>query len=160
MSIIDTLKSLFSPKLDSYSNDGEKEWEMVSIDVVYEPNVKDTHGNWMTKEEIEKAAANFNENLKSGVVKSNLFHVTETDKFTILDTWVHKELDVTVDGSEEKLKAGTWVAKVKYNCPHLWKLKCSGAIGGLSMGGHAYINEETGEMTDLTFSNELGGSDE
>ena len=153
MSVIEKLKSILSPK-------APQEEEMISIDVIYEPDTKDAHGNWMTKEEIEKAAQNFNENLKKGVVKSNLFHLEETDKFTVVDTWVHKELDVIVEGSGEKLKAGTWVAKVKYNCPKLWELKKEGAFAGVSLGGKARVNEETGEMTDLTFSEELGGGDE
>src|SRR5699024_10498801 len=87
--------------------------EMVSYEVVYEPDTEDAHGHWMSREEVEKACENFNKALEEGVVKSNLFHLQDTEMFSIEETWVHKELDVTVEESGQPLKAGTWVAKLK-----------------------------------------------
>lgn len=145
MSIIDVLKGMFTP-----------EEEMVSIEVIYEPEVKDTHGHWMSKEEVRKAAENFNENFDAGVAKANLFHLEETDKISILKTWINEELDVVVKGSDQELKAGTWVGMVKYHDKNLWELKKMGHLGGLSMGGKAYVDEETGEISGVDFSLMLG----
>ena len=125
--------------------------EMVSYEVVYEPDTEDSHGHWASRETLEKACENFNENLKKGIVKSNLFHVQDTEDFTILDTWIQKELNVLVEETGEKIKAGTWVAKLKYHDEDLWELKKSGVLGGVSIGAMAEIDEETGELTNISF---------
>lgn len=125
--------------------------EMVSYEVIYEPFVKDAHGEWMSDKTIEKAAANFNKNLEAGVVKANLFHLKETEAFTIESTWIQKELDVQVVQTGEIIKAGTWVAKIKYNDETLWNLKKSGVVSGVSIGAKGRINQETGEITNVTF---------
>jgi len=49
--------------------------EMVSYEVIYEPFIKDAHGEWMSDKTIEKAMENFNKNLEKGVVQPNLFHL-------------------------------------------------------------------------------------
>lgn len=126
--------------------------EMISYEVVYEPNVKDSHDQWMTSETVEKACEDFNTNLKEGVVKSNLFHIADTDKFTVVDTWIHKELDVIVKGTDQPISAGTWVAKIQYHDADLWELKKSGVIGGVSIGAKGIVNEDTGEITQVTFN--------
>lgn len=128
--------------------------EMVSYEVVYEPLIKDAHGEWMSEVTIEKACENFNQNLKKGVVSSNLFHLEDTNAFTIESTWVQKELDVKVIQTDEVIKAGTWVAKIKYHSEDLWNLKKSGVIGGVSIGGKGVINSVTGEITDVKFDGE------
>ncbi|MNQ71297.1 hypothetical protein D3C85_859600 [compost metagenome] len=125
--------------------------EMVSYEVVYEPFVKDAHNQWMSDTTIEKAATNFNKNLEAGIVQPNLFHMQDTEAFTIESTWVQKELDVQVVQTGEVIRAGTWVAKIKYNDPDLWELRKANIVGGVSIGGSGYINKETGEITNVTF---------
>lgn len=125
--------------------------EMVSYEVIYEPFVKDAHGEWMSDKTIEKAAANFNKNLEAGVVKANLFHLKETEAFTIESTWIQKELDVQVVQTGEVIKAGSWVAKIKYNDETLWDLKKQGVVSGVSIGAKGRISQETGEITNVTF---------
>lgn len=150
MSFREALKNL----LKEYGLIKEKE-EMVSYEVVYEPNTLDAHNQWMSEEEVEKACENFNKNLKAGVVKSNLLHVKDTEDFTIESTWIHKELDVVVDGTGQPIKAGTWIAKLRFHNEDLWALKKAGVLGGVSFGGKGYVNEETGEITNLTFDGDL-----
>lgn len=128
--------------------------EMVSYEVVYEPLIKDAHGEWMTSATIEKACENFNKNLEKGVVHPNLFHLKDTEAFTVEATWVQKEFDVKVVQTGELIKAGTWVAKIKYNDETLWDLKKKGVIGGVSIGGKGVINQETGEITNVKFDGE------
>lgn len=128
--------------------------EMVSYEVIYEPFVKDAHGEWMTDKTIEKACSNFNKNLEKGIVKANLFHIKETEAFTIESSWIQQELDVQVVQTGEVIKAGTWVAKIKYNDPVLWNLKKQGIVSGVSIGAKGTINKETGEITNVTFDGE------
>ena len=128
--------------------------EMVSYEVIYEPFTKDAHGEWMSDKTIEKAMENFNKNLKAGIVQPNLFHLKDTEAFTIESTWIQKELDVKVIQTDEIIKAGTWVAKLKYNDADLWQLKKSGVVGGVSIGAVGTINQTTGEITNVKFDGE------
>ncbi len=128
--------------------------EMVSYEIVYEPLVKDAHGEWMSEETLALACENFNANLQKGVVQPNLFHLQNTDTFTIEDSWIQKEFDVVVEATGEKIKAGAWVCKIKYHDDDLWILKKAGVIGGVSIGGAGSIDPETGEITNVTFNGE------
>ena len=128
--------------------------EMVSYEVIYEPFTKDAHGEWMSDKTIEKAMENFNKNLEAGIVQPNLFHLKNTEAFTIESTWIQKELDVKVIQTDEIIKAGTWVAKIRYNDADLWQLKKSGVVGGVSIGAVGTINQTTGEITNVKFDGE------
>lgn len=128
--------------------------EMVSYEVIYEPFTKDAHGEWMSDKTIEKAMENFNKNLEKGIVQPNLFHLKDTEAFTIESTWIQKELDVKVIQTDEIIKAGTWVAKIRYNDADLWQLKKAGIVGGVSIGATGVINQETGEITNVKFDGE------
>lgn len=126
--------------------------EMISYEVVYEPNVKDAHGEWMSVETVAKACDDFNQYLESGVVQPNLFHQENTDTFTIEKTWIVPEIDMVVEATGEKVAAGTWIAKIKYNSDHLWTLKKAGVIGGVSIGAIGKVNKKSGEITDVSFA--------
>lgn len=128
--------------------------EMVSYEVIYEPFTKDAHGEWMSDKTIEKAMENFNKNLEKGIVQPNLFHLKDTEAFTIESTWIQKELDVKVIQTDEIIKAGTWVAKIQYNDADLWQLKKAGVVGGVSIGATGVINQDTGEITNVKFDGE------
>lgn len=129
----------------------ELDEEMVSYEVVYEPLIKDAHGEWMSEDTIMEACENFNKNLEKGVVSANLFHLEQTDMFTIESTWVQKELDVKVVQTGEIIKAGTWICKIQYHNEDLWNLKKAGVIGGISFGGVGKVNQKTGEITNVSF---------
>lgn len=125
--------------------------EMISYEIVYEPDEIDAHGNWMSKETIEAGYLNYEAAYKAGSVSENLFHLEATNSFTILKTWIQQEMDVTVTKTGQLIKAGSWVAMVKYNDPGIWELKKAGVVGGLSIQCTGYINEDTGEITGLDF---------
>lgn len=152
-SIVEIIEKAFGDVSGEQQTEVLKE-EMVSYEVVYEPFTKDAHDQWMSDVTIEQACENFNENLKKGVVQPNLFHVKNTDLFSVEDTWIQKELDVEVVQTGELIKAGTWVAKIKYHDPVLWQLKKSNVIGGVSIGGRGVVDHSTGEITDVTFDEE------
>lgn len=128
------------------------EEEMISYEIIYEPDTPDTHGEWMSSDTIMKAKESYDLALSAGVVKENLFHLEETDSFTIERTWIQPEIDVVVTTTDEIIKAGSWVAKVKYHDKDLWELRKSGIIGGLSIQCGGFINEDTKELTGIDFT--------
>ena len=97
--------------------DNLPEEEMISFEVVYEPLVKDAHGQWMSQDTLIDACDNFNTHLEKGIVKSNLFHLQDTEAFTIEDTWIQKELDVIVEQTGERIKAGNVDCKTQIQRP-------------------------------------------
>ena len=145
-----TSKYLTKKKTKMVSETQVKE-EMIAYEVVYEPDTKDAHGEWMSQETVSKACENFNKNLELGNVKPNLFHFVNTDLFSIEKSWIQQEIDVVVEATNQPIKAGTWVVKTKYNDPDLWLLKKAGIIQGVSIGARGAIDKQTGEITDVTF---------
>lgn len=128
--------------------------QMISVEIVYEPDTPDAHNQWMSADTIEQGCLNFNKNYELGNCGENLFHQEMTDSFTILKSWINYALDVTVDETGEKIKAGTWLALIKYNDPQLWDMKKQKIVGGLSIQCSGLVNSETGEITDLNFDPE------
>lgn len=125
--------------------------EQKAVEIIYKPDEKDVHGEWMSEETIIKGEQSFQDN----EVVANLFHLMETDQFEITKSWVLEEdTDFDQSGEVKSLKKGTWLAETHYSDPTLWELKKSGEIGGLSLGGYGDVDAETGEITNLCFSAE------
>lgn len=143
-----------STSLTSVSKASDDE-QMISYEVIYEPNTPDTHGEWMSPATLIKAQADFTAAQASGAVTENLFHLYDTKLFTIESTWIQPEFDVAVVGTDQIIKAGTWVAKVQYHDKGLWDLKKAGVVGGLSVQCSGLVNTETKELTGLNFGIEL-----
>ena len=97
--------------------------------IVYEPMTEDSHGNFMTEEEIVKAAYWF---AKNGD-KVDLQHSFEelSDAF-VVETWVNKA-DTVIEG--EEIKKGTWLITVEISDPDVWDKVQKGELTGFSMGG-------------------------
>lgn len=97
--------------------------------VVYEPMVEDAHDNYMTEEEIQKAAYWF---AKNGD-KVDLQHdFKECDSCTVVETWVAKA-DFSID--DEPIKKGTWLMTVEIADDDIWEKVEKKEITGFSMGG-------------------------
>lgn len=152
------LEKAFGDTEQSTPDEVLKAEEMISYEVVYEPNIKDAHGEWMSTETLVKACENFNQYLEQGVVKANLFHQENTDTFTVVKSWIVPEIDMIVEATGEKVSAGTWIAKIKYNNDDLWTLKKSGVVGGVSIGAVGKVNKKTGEITDVSFAPQEDGT--
>lgn len=104
--------------------------------VVYEPMAEDAHGNYMTEEEITKAAYFF---AKSGA-KVDLQHNFEPlPGAEVVESWVAKA-DFSIDG--EPVKKGTWLMTVELSDGTLWNAIEKGEITGFSMGGVGNYSEE------------------
>lgn len=106
--------------------------------IVYEPMTEDAHGNYMTADEIAKAAYWFAKNGN----KVDLQHNFVSEEGTaVVESWIAKS-DCDIGG--ETVKQGTWLMTVEINDDSLWQSIQNGEITGLSMGGlGVYAQEDT-----------------
>lgn len=110
--------------------------------IVYEPMTEDAHGNYMTADEIAKAAFWFAKNGN----KVDLQHNFVSEEGTaVVESWIAKS-DCDIGG--ETVKEGTWLMTVEINDDSLWQSIQNGEITGLSMGGLGVYAQE--EDTDLS----------
>lgn len=108
--------------------------------IVYEPLEEDSHGNFMTEEEITKAAYWF---AKNGD-KVDLQHSFEPlDGTTVVENWIAKA-DFEIDG--EVIQKGTWLMTVEVTDESVWEGIEKGDITGFSMGGLGNYSEEDVEL--------------
>lgn len=111
--------------------------------IVYEPMEEDSHGNYMTEEEITKAAYWF---AKNGD-KVDLQHSFEPlDSAVVVENWIAKA-DFDIDG--EEIKKGTWLMTVEVGDESVWEGIEKGEITGFSMGGLGNYSEEDVELDNV-----------
>lgn len=127
----------------------ETKEERISVEIVYIPDERDTHQQYMTAETIRKACEDFNSNLAAGKISANLYHISNTDKFEIIKSWINEVDMVSVTG--EAVKEGTWLVKLRYS-PELWDQKKKGKICGVSIGCRGVVDQQTGEISQVSFS--------
>lgn len=127
----------------------ETEEERISVEIMYVPEEFDAHNQFMTAETIRKACEDFNSNLAAGKISANLYHLSNTNKFEIIKSWIN-EIDM-VSPTGQEVKEGTWLVKLRYS-PELWIEKKAGKLQGVSIGCRGVVNPETGEITDVSFS--------
>lgn len=127
------------------------EEERISVEVVYVPGEqeRDAHGQWMSSQTVQAACEDFNYNLAAGKISANLYHISNTDKFEILKSWVQEEINVVANG--QTIPAGTWLVKLRYS-PELWELKKAGKLQGVSIGCRGVVDQQTGEISQVSFS--------
>lgn len=104
--------------------------------IVYEPMVEDVHGNYMTEEEITKAAYYFTKNGNSVDIQHSF---EPLESAVVVENWVAKS-DFKI-GNEE-IKKGTWLMTVEVNDENVWDAVQKGEITGFSMGGVGAYSEE------------------
>ncbi|WP_271013955.1 XkdF-like putative serine protease domain-containing protein [Pseudomonas aeruginosa] len=102
--------------------------------IVYEPNVADAHGDYMTPEEIEKAAHGF------------LKDAREIDKQHDFQGGVGEVVESYIAPSDfemgdEIIKKGSWVLVTKAS-DEIWEQIQKGEITGYSMAGTADIGKQ------------------
>ncbi|WP_336737396.1 XkdF-like putative serine protease domain-containing protein [Bacillus altitudinis] len=102
--------------------------------IVYEPNVADAHGDFMTPEEIEKAAHGF------------LKDAREIDKQHDFQAGVGEVVESYIAPSDfemgdEMIKKGSWVLVTKAS-DEIWEQIQKGEITGYSMAGTADIGKQ------------------
>ncbi len=104
--------------------------------VVYEPLTEDSQGDFMTEEEIQKAAVWFMKN-GSGVDLQHDFKKFENA--AVVESMVTKS-DCVI--GSEKIKKGTWLMTVEITDPDVWSAIEKGDITGFSMGGKGTYSEK------------------
>lgn len=110
--------------------------------IVYEPMVEDTDGNYMTEEEITKAAHWFAKNGN----KVDLQHSFEPlDGAVVVESSVTK-CDMELDG--QTIKKGTWLMTVEIQNEDVFQAIEKGEITGFSMGGTGVYSEVDVDIAD------------
>lgn len=122
--------------------------------IVYEPMEEDSHGNYMTAEEITKAAYWF---AKNGD-KVDLQHSFEPlDNATVVENWVAKA-DFKI--GDEVIKEGTWLMTVEVSDESVWEGIEKGEITGFSMGGLGNYSEEDVDLDNVSKQETKQGASE
>jgi Putative phage serine protease XkdF len=98
--------------------------------VVYEPDVVDAHGDFMTAEEIEKAAHAFMESRHTHNIDKQ--HDLEADEGYVVESYI---APVDMQLGDQEIKKGSWVAGVKVTNVETWAAIEKGEITGFSMWG-------------------------
>jgi hypothetical protein len=103
---------------------------------VYVPEKKDSDGNWMTADTIEKMAHDFMR--KGGVNQISKGHDGQCDKGAIVESFIAREGDP--DYAE-----GSWVVGVHIPDTKIWKQVKDGTLTGFSIEGVGTLIEEKKE---------------
>lgn len=104
--------------------------------VVYEPMTEDTQGDFMTAEEIQKAAYWYMKNAQCVDVQ----HSFESEPGAcVVESWVEKG-DIVVGGQD--IKAGTWMMTMEITDDDLWSAVEKGSITGFSIGGTCIYGDD------------------
>ena len=109
--------------------------------IVYEPMTADTDDEFMTEEEIQKAAYYYAENFQKVDLQHNF---VPCDGCKVVETWVAKA-DFSL--GNEDVKKGTWLMTVKIVNDDLWTAVEKGEITGFSMGGACNVAEEDTDLS-------------
>jgi hypothetical protein len=102
--------------------------------VVMVPDEVDLHGDITSEDEVRKACHNFNKHCN----QANLFHITKTTTFDIVESYI-SPVDFVL-GSHTVSK-GTWLTTVQVHDDSLWALIkagdiCSVSISAMAKGTH------------------------
>lgn len=110
--------------------------------IVYEPMVEDTDGNYMTEEEITKAAHWFAKNGN----KVDLQHSFEPLEGAVVVESSVTKCDMELEG--QTIKKGTWLMTVEIQDEDIFQAIEKGEITGFSMGGSGAYSEVDVDITD------------
>ena len=106
--------------------------------VVLQPGV-DLHGDLIEVDEIRKAKESFN---KSTTVKPNLFHLTNTNSFEVIESY---QIPCDVELSGHSVIKGSWLMTLQIHSEDIWELIESEEINGISIGALAEVEEIDGD---------------
>ncbi|MFL0361437.1 XkdF-like putative serine protease domain-containing protein [Pseudobacillus sp. 179-B 2D1 NHS] len=126
----------FQKEVKLFINKEEEEQQLV-YGVVYEPDVEDSHGDYMTAPEIEKAAHGFMRDARN-IDKQHDFNAGVGE---VVESYI-APADFTI--GEETIKKGSWVLVTKAS-DEIWEEIKKGAITGYSMAGTAETIEKQNE---------------
>ncbi|WP_153732539.1 XkdF-like putative serine protease domain-containing protein [Sporosarcina obsidiansis] len=114
----------------------EDEAQKLVYGVVYEPDVEDSHGDFMTADEIEKAAHGFVKDARN-IDKQHDF---EAGVGEVVESYI-APVDMTI--GEEQITKGSWVLVTKAS-EEIWEAIQKGEFTGYSLAGTAETIEKQG----------------
>ena len=97
---------------------------------VYKPDVRDTDGNFMTAETIEKMAYNFMKQGRNSQINEN--HTGYKDKGYVVESFIVRK------GDPDFIE-GSWVVGVHVPDVEIWKQVENGTLTGFSIEGTATL---------------------
>ncbi|HJC10442.1 MAG TPA: hypothetical protein H9935_06455 [Candidatus Blautia merdigallinarum] len=110
--------------------------------IVYEPMVEDTDGNYMTEDEITKAAHWFMKNAGDADIQ----HCFEkAEGVEVVESYVAKS-DMEIEG--QQIKKGTWLMTMEVTNGEVWDSIKKGDITGFSMGGKGSYSTKDIDISD------------
>ncbi len=120
--------------------------------IVYEPLIEDAHGNFMTEEEIKKAAYWF---AKNGD-KVDLQHSFEAvDGINVVENYI-APCDMEIESTP--VIKGTWVMTVEVSNTDVWESVQKGEITGFSMGGIGKYSDKDVDLEGISKSEQAPSS--
>lgn len=111
--------------------------------IVYEPMTEDSQGDYMTEEEIRKAAHWFAKNGDGIDIQHNF---EKFEKAEVVENWIAK---ADFEIGKEKIKKGTWLMTVEITDPEVWSAVEKGELTGFSMGGTGVYSENDVDLDSL-----------
>lgn len=114
--------------------------------IVYEPMTEDSQGDYMTEEEIRKAAHWFAKNGDGIDIQHNF---EKFEKAEVVENWIAK---ADFEIGKEKIKKGTWLMTVEITDSDVWAAVEKGEITGFSMGGTGIYSEDDVDPDSLSKS--------
>ncbi|MEK4030703.1 XkdF-like putative serine protease domain-containing protein [Pseudobacillus sp. FSL P4-0506] len=126
----------FQKEVKLFINKEEEEQQLV-YGLVYEPDVEDSHGDFMTAAEIEKAAHGFMKDARN-IDKQHDFNAGVGE---VVESYI-APADFTI--GEQTITKGSWVLVTKAS-DEVWEEIKKGAITGYSMAGTAETIEKQNE---------------
>lgn len=101
--------------------------------VAMKPGV-DLHGDMVDLETVRLAKESFNKSAQ----RANLFHLTMTDAFEVIESYLIP-CDVTLN--EHFVEKGSWLMTLQIHDPDVWEMIKSEDINGISIGAMAEVEE-------------------
>jgi hypothetical protein len=135
---------MFQKQINIIKSDEEKQ---LVTGIVYEPDVPDSHDDFMTAEEIEKAAHQFLQDYRQ-IDKQHNF---QSGYGEVVESYVAKSEHAIGD---QVIQPGTWVMTVKVNDADTWEAIKKGEITGFSMAGIAEVIEKKSDEKPVAKSEE------
>lgn len=105
--------------------------------VVLEPHSEDLQGDWMTPEDIERAAHGYL--IGSRIVGSE--HGRPIDANVVESYITPQDMTFATAAGQELVPQGSWVMSVKITSPEEWQQVLDGDYGGFSVGGYGAREE-------------------
>lgn len=118
--------------------------------VVYEPETDDTQGDFMTAEEIQKAAYWYMENGQNVDIQHSFQPFSGA---TTVESWVTKS-DQKI--GDQDIKKGTWMMTMKISDPDVFEAVQKGDITGFSMGGSGTYVEDAADPDEVEKAEKKG----